>query len=173
MNTHQEPVIFKILFLFSPMLIIIVFLFSFFIFVFSPVQLNNPVIIEISQGMSLNTVAKSLYDNGIITDVQKFKLLARFLNLSKKIHAGEYQFENSITPYVVLKFLTRGWIKKYSISIPEGFTTKQIIALLLNNGLGRAEEFDVALQDSEFLKAFGLEDKGLEGYLFPDKGKKT
>lgn len=168
MDLKKEPAVFRIFFVYLPVIIILVSVFSFLIFVFSPVQLNNPVTIEVSQGMSLNAVAKNLYDNGVITDVQRFRLLVRLLNLSKKIHAGEYEFKEKVTPLSVLKFLTRGWVKKYSISIPEGFTTKQIIALILNNGLGRAEEFDRALSDIEFLKTFGLEEKGLEGYLFPD-----
>ncbi len=168
MDSGKEPVSIRILFVYLPIVIIIVFLISFLIFLLSPVQLNSPVTIEISHGMSLNAVAKNLYEKGVIADVQKFKLLARLLNLSKKIHAGEYQFEGKIGPLRVLKFLTRGWVKKYSISIPEGFTVRQIITLLINNGLGRAEEFEKILSDREFLKIFGLEEKGLEGYLFPD-----
>lgn len=168
MDLQKEPAVFRIFFVYLPIIIIVVFVFSFSIFLFSPVQLNNPVTIEVSQGMPLNAVAKNLYDNGVISDIQKFRLLVRVLNLSKKIHAGEYQFKERVTPILVLKFLTRGWVKKYNISIPEGFTTKQIIALILNNGLGRADEFDRALSDSEFFKTFGLEDRGPEGYLFPD-----
>ncbi len=168
MDSEKEPVSIKILFVYVPVVIIIVFLISFLIFILSPVELNSPVTIEVSQGMSLNAVAKNLYENGVIADTQKFQLLGRFLNLSKKIHAGEYQFEGKISPLRVLKFLTRGWVKKYSINIPEGFTVRQIITLLINSGLGRAEEFDRVLSDREFLKTFGLEEKGLEGYLFPD-----
>jgi UPF0755 protein len=168
MNTQKEPPVFKILFVYLPVVIVIAFLFSFSLFLLSPVQLSAPVTIEISQGMPLNTVAKNLYESGVITDVQKFKLLVRVLNLSKKIHAGEYQFKDRMTPFLVLKFLTHGLVKKYTISIPEGFTAKQIIALLLNNGLGKAEEFERILSDDGFLRSHGLEGKGLEGYLFPD-----
>lgn len=168
MGLPKEPAGFRIFFVYLPIIIIIVFVFSFSFFLFSPVQLNQPVTIEVSQGMSLNAVAKVLYNNGVISDIQKFRLLARVLNLSKKIHAGEYQFKGRVTPLLVLKFLTKGWVKKYTISIPEGFTTKQIISLILSNGLGRADEFDRVLSDKEFLKTFGLENYGPEGYLFPD-----
>lgn len=168
MNKQKEPIVFKIAFLYLPILIIIIFIFSFCFFLVSTVELSAPVTIEISQGMSLNAIAKNLYENRVISDTQKFKLLVRFLNLSKKIHAGEYQFKDKVSPLLVLKFLTMGWVKKYTISIPEGYTVKQIVGLLLNNGLGSPDGFERALKDIEFLREHGLEDKGFEGYLFPD-----
>lgn len=166
--TEKEPVIIKLLFLYFPVIIIFVFIISFVIFLLKPINVENPVIIEISYGMPLDAIVKNLHENGVIKDAQKFKLLARFLRASKRVHAGEYEFKGELTPLKVLKFLTRGWVKKYSVVIPEGFTVKEIIALLISKKLGKEAEFYKLLSDNEFLKEFGLENLGVEGYLFPD-----
>ncbi len=89
MDLKKEPAVFRIFFVYLPVIIILASVFSFLIFIFSPVQLNNPVTIEVSQGMSLNAVSKNLYDNGVITDVQRFRLLVRVLNLSKTATCSE------------------------------------------------------------------------------------
>jgi len=167
-DSGKEPPIFRLVFIIFPAVVIVVFLVSFSYFLLKPVEINNPVIVEIQQGASLNTIAQDLYESGIITDIQKFKLLVRFMNLSKKIRSGEYEFTGRVTPLMVLKFITRGLVKKYNIIIPEGFTVNQIVQLLVEKGLGKEEGFRKILADEEFLKNWGLEERGVEGYLFPD-----
>ena len=57
----------------------------------------------------------------------------------------------------------------YRVTIPEGFTVRQIASLLKQRGIIEdEEEFCRLAFDPRFVRSLGIEDRTLEGYLFPD-----
>ena len=54
------------------------------------------------------------------------------------------------------------------MTIPEGYTFRQIVTLLAEKGLGSPESFFCLNTDPNFLEKWGLPPQGMEGYLFPD-----
>jgi len=168
MTDFLQKRIFFFLFTGISAVIFLIFTASFAAFLMRPIHITQPRTIEIQTGKPFNSIVKQLYDSQLITDQQKFKILAGIFNASKKIRAGEYEFKGDMSPYSVLKILLKGIIKQYSIVIPEGFTVKQIFMLLSANGIGKMKRFIELGNDNNFLKEAKLESNGLEGYLFPD-----
>jgi UPF0755 protein len=124
--------------------------------------------IEIKPGSSFTRIANQLEQAGVISDAQRFTLLARWREAAAKIHAGEYLFENAATPDEVLNRLIAGDIRKFQVTIPEGFNLKEIAARLARTEIAAAEDFLSLCYDDSFIKALGIEAGSLEGYLFPE-----
>lgn len=137
-------------------------------FVSTAVTPTQPKIVEIKQGSSFGRVATQLQEAGVISDKERFKLLARWRKAAGQIHVGEYLFENPATPDDVLKRLVAGDIRKFQVTIPEGFNLQEIAARLEKTGIGTAEEFLALCKDEKLLKELGVEGSTMEGYLFPE-----
>lgn len=125
-------------------------------------------VIEIKSGSSLVRVANQLEEAGIISDARRFSLLARWRKNTGQIHAGEYIFAASAKPDEILARLVAGDIRKFRVTIPEGFNLQEIAARLEETGIGSAEEVLSLCNSTEFLSELGIEAGSLEGYLFPE-----
>lgn len=137
-------------------------------FVTTPVLPSQPQAIEIKQGSSFARIALQLQKAGVVSDVRSFSLLARWRNATGQIHAGEYLFEVSATPDQVLDRLVAGDIRKFQITIPEGFNLREIADRLEKTGIGSAKEFLALCKNEAFIEELGVKATSLEGYLFPE-----
>jgi UPF0755 protein len=88
--------------------------------------------------------------------------------VEKRIHWGVYRFEAGLPPREVLERLVLGKGIFNTVTIPEGLTVKEIAELLGRLQIASREKFLAETQDPQILTSFGLEGKGMEGYLFPD-----
>jgi UPF0755 protein len=123
--------------------------------------------IIIAQGSTFHEIAAQLAQAGIIGNDTAFRLYAKLEHADTTAHAGEFAFAAHQTPAQVLQQLQSGGaqVAKW-LTIPEGFTAKQIAARLQDEGFGDAGEFAHAfLHDT--LVIDGWRTKNLEGYLFP------
>lgn len=123
---------------------------------------------QVLSGESLTSLADRLEQQGIIADFKYFKLLALLRGDDKKLKAGEYALSASMTPNQVLDVLVDGRTYLHHLTIPEGFTLKQIAQEVNRNELGQADEFIALATDPEFVSVLGIQAQSLEGYLFPD-----
>lgn len=137
-------------------------------FVSTAITPTQPQIIQIKQGSSFGRVASQLQEAGVISDSERFKLLARWRKAAGQIHVGEYLFENPATPDDILKRLVAGDIRKFQITIPEGFNLVEIAARLEKTGIATAEEFLALGKNQTLIKELGIEGATMEGYLFPE-----
>ena len=137
-------------------------------FLATPVIPSQPQTIEIKQGSSFARIAVQLQTAGVVSDVRRFTLLARWRKATAQVHAGEYLFETSATPDQVLARLVAGDIRKFQVTIPEGFNLQEIAGRLEKTGVGSAQEFLSLCKDEAFIKELGIEATSLEGYLFPE-----
>lgn len=125
-------------------------------------------LVNVQKGTSFRVVAANLEKAGVIRDSDSFIFAANILGAYKKIKAGEYEFNTSMTPMEVLEFLVKGRIKRHLVTIPEGFNIKDIAAELKAEGILEPEAFLKKAADKKFISSLGIEGKSLEGYLFPD-----
>ena len=134
-----------------------------------PLQ-NNAAgkMIEIPAGEGLNALAKRLFDGGIVGSPLKFKLLARWRGEDKRIQAGEYLLSPSMSPNRILDITVSGRVYLHRLTVPEGYTLRQIAANVARAGLGSEAGFLQAASDPALLKSYGINAKSFEGYLFPD-----
>jgi UPF0755 protein len=124
--------------------------------------------IAIRRGMTFREVAQLLGDEGIIRGINRFILLGKFSGAFPKVKAGEYELSSDMTPLQVLDALTKGKVKHYKVSIPEGYTVSQIAEILESRGITNGEAFLEKCFSSQYVFSLGIEADNLEGYLFPD-----
>ena len=72
--------------------------------------------------------------------------------------------------HIVAEF-EKGQVTLVSWTVPEGLTTAAIAQLWETAGFGTAAAFREAAESSSLLKEYGLADKTVEGYLFPNTYK--
>lgn len=150
-------------------ILLVILIMGFGLFFIRPAEKEGEYqVIAVQEGMSLKEAADRLEDEGVITNRTLFMLWARLMGYSKRIKAGEYRLSSSMAPIRIIDILTRGVIITHSVTIPEGFSMKQIAALLSEKGLSDEKEFLSLAEDPETLKKHGISGPSLEGYLYPD-----
>lgn len=140
----------------------------FYLFMTSAVKPSEPQIIDISPGSPFSRVALLLEDKGIISDAQRFILLARWQSATEKIHAGEYLFETASLPGDVLDRLVAGDVRKIWVTIPEGLNLVEIADRIETAGIGSKESVLEQCYSPSFIHELGVRAESLEGYLFPE-----
>jgi UPF0755 protein len=123
--------------------------------------------VRVDQGDTLSTVARNLREQRIIVNDRLFLLWARLTKAEKKIHWGLYRFDSSLPASEVLDRLVTGRGILLGVTIPEGLTVKQIAELLAQKQLVDKDKFLTETENPQLLAALDLQDKPLEGYLFP------
>ncbi len=160
--------------------------------VFAFVKPDKEITVTIPEGATTDDIAQILEENDVINHPFVYKLYSKFRISKRSYLTGEYEAGkhtvNSMMNYdKLLEELSLIQTTDNSIvrvTIPEGYTVKEILELFEKNGMKSAEEFNEALQEYAYDYRFmnGLsKDSGisdyrfnpdygyrLEGYLFPD-----
>jgi UPF0755 protein len=129
---------------------------------------SEETFVSIPKGAGTKEVARLLTDQGILHASLPFRLYLRYSHQERRIQAGEYKFSERETPVQIARRLIRGDIYFRTITIPEGLTAKETIALLAKKGLGDLKELEQALQRTDWIKDLDSSAQNLEGYLFPE-----
>lgn len=133
-------------------------------------QRAEKVTLEIPKGSGLKDIALELKRAGVIRSDKLFILFVFIKGDKSRLKAGEYEFKPGDSLNQIIEKLIRGDVVVHKITIPEGFTIKEIADLLERNGVMPKEAFLEKSHDTEFAKEL-LGDPSLpslEGYLFPD-----
>ena len=142
---------------------------------------KDPVEVKlvIEEGDSLSDVANKLKDAGLINYKGVFKLTSGFFKYKSYVEPGSYDL-NSDMDYRALIRNMHDWDADskesqglVDITIPEGYTVREIIDLLAQNGVATVEELEDACANFEFADYDFLDSDQLgsidrmEGFLFP------
>lgn len=149
-----------------------------------PVEASDgDVRLTIDRGTSSAAIAQTLEDQGLIRNHIVFKYYLRFQDQGGRFQAGTYDFQKGLTHDEIIAKLNNGetvQAEMIRFTIPEGFTVRQIIKKLSEEGLVEEEVFLQLVQDEIF--SFGFIDEipedenllfRLEGYLFPETYEMT
>jgi UPF0755 protein len=128
----------------------------------------RPVRLVVPEGATLDKTAGLLEEQDVIRFPLVFARMARVMGKDRSIRAGEYSLHSSMSPREVLRILCRGEVVLHKITVPEGFSVKQIATLIEERGFASREDILAESRKVGFIKAFGFEGNSLEGYLFPD-----
>ena len=134
----------------------------------SPTAPPAPVTYQLKNGASLTRVAHDLCTAGVLRSSWSLRLFAALHQQSGKIQSGDYHFSDSATPQEILDRLVRGDVIKATLTIPEGFTLKQIIDRIVEHGYGRRSPLQKLATSPDFIHSLGLTCNSLEGYLYPE-----
>ncbi len=133
--------------------------------------------IVITPGMTARQISKQLEQEGIIRSSTAFHLLSRYTSASGHMQAGVYDMAANESPKRLLERLYEGDTVDLAISvtIPEGYTLKQIAKVLAEHEIVGQQEFleyvKTAPLPYAFLEAAAAKlepECRIEGYLFPD-----
>lgn len=134
------------------------------------------VTIEVTKDDDVNSVAAKLKDAGLIEYKWFFKLFGAVRGAGDKIGVGSYE----LTTDMDYNALIDGMRNKNAalnadtvrVSIPEGYSVRQIVSLLAKYGVNTEEALLSAVENGSFDYSFLDGSKSgiakLEGYLFPD-----
>ena len=123
----------------------------------------------ILRGSTFQEIVHVLDEEGLLRSPTRFYLMARALGIGEKVQAGEYELSTVMIPSVILHKLITGDVVKYRVTIPEGYTVRQIGVRLAERGIiDEQEEFLSVAFSSDFTAGLGIGGDGVEGYLFPD-----
>jgi len=127
-----------------------------------------PRTVEIPARTPAREVAARLQAEGIIPNQWLFLTLATLRGTTDVLKAGEYQFTADMGVLDVLGAMEEGRVILHRVTIPEGATTREIAALLHQEGLADRDRFLALVSDPGFASQVDPEATMLEGYLFPD-----
>lgn len=138
---------------------------------------ERTVTVSITADDTMDTIAQKLHDAGLIRYQGLFKLYADLSHAEKKITTGTFSLSTIYDYHALVNMMSpragnRAVVE--DVLIPEGFTCRQIFALLEEKGICKAADLEAWAADGELKDYWFLEDvpRGskycLEGYLFPD-----
>jgi len=128
---------------------------------------EQPTRVIIPKGSTFSEIAAQLSAAGVIAHPLSFRILARLRAADADVRAGEYRFAPHQSESDILQQLRSGGAQvAVWVTIPEGFTAREIAQRLQEAGLGDAQSFVDAFRHDSM--TFGrARTQGLEGYLFP------
>lgn len=120
----------------------------------------------LKKGDSITQIALNLESDGIINSSSLFLLIHRFIHTKPKY--GKYRFNGKFNYPDIIKKISGSAVVTTRITIPEGYTNRNIAALIVRKKLGDFSVFDSLTTDSTFIASLDLPVNNLEGFLFPD-----
>ncbi len=122
----------------------------------------------VPDGASFAQVTDTLTARGLVRQPRLFRALARLRGNDRQIRAGRYSVTANIRWVPLLDQLVAGRVVTIPVTIPEGFTLRQM-APRLAVITGTPEHIVLeALLEEGAAERWGVPGPGLEGYLFPD-----
>lgn len=108
---------------------------------------------EVEEGESTLAIADHLAEKDFIRSPWFFALYARWVKIN--LLPGLYYLRSNMSLLEIIDRISKGNVQEYKITIPEGWTIKQIAEYLDSRKIVGKDDFISATN-------------GLEGYLFPD-----
>ncbi|WP_072329447.1 MULTISPECIES: endolytic transglycosylase MltG [unclassified Paenibacillus] len=139
---------------------------------------DTPVRVALPAGTGVGELAHELQRKGLVRDARLFTYYVKYKGEGGRFQAGEYDMQPGLTPDEIIAKLNRGETAKEAglrLTVPEGFTFRQIAEKLQQSGMDPAA-FEAAA--AKFVAPAGSAAAGipanpnlkarLEGYLYPD-----
>jgi UPF0755 protein len=95
-----------------------------------PGPLAADTTLVIPRGAGLETISRELLEAGVIDDDFLFRVGTRLLGAARNMKAGEYAFPAAVSMRAVVDILISGKTVLHRLTIPEGQTSSEIIALV-------------------------------------------
>ena len=133
-------------------------------------------VVEVVADDTVDTVAEKLKDAGLIEYTWFFKLYANITGAEEKIGMGTHALNTDMDYHALVLGMRSAagnmTAETVQVTIPEGYTVAQTIAVLAKNGVNTEEALTAAAQtaqfDYDFIDNESQDISRLEGYLFPD-----
>ncbi|MBK1722020.1 endolytic transglycosylase MltG [Thiocystis violacea] len=137
-------------------------------FLSTPVATSEPkTYVEVPKGSSLRGLAERMTAQGLLKQPYYFIALAYLQGDQKRIKAGEYEITPEMTPAVVLERIASGKVVQFAITLVEGRTFRQVLAVIDGHEHFGGEGL-ASLTDAELMERLGRLGEHPEGRFFPE-----
>lgn len=135
-----------------------------------PVGTGPDRVVAIPPGASTWQIGERLTQAGVIRSPRALVAAARLRRAGGRLRHGEYTLAPTQGALEIVDVLTHGRGLLHRVTIPEGFTIRQIAEALAGAGVARADRFiELATRRGRsFARPSMRSIDSLEGYLFPD-----
>jgi UPF0755 protein len=123
---------------------------------------------QIKSGQNFPEIAENLEKQGIIQSRFFFKILVSYKESAGELKAGEYMLSASQTPIQILSIITKGIVKLYKLTLPEGLNIVEVAERVGKAGFGTQENLIILANSRTFAETLGIKQDTLEGYLYPE-----
>lgn len=127
-----------------------------------------PVDVSVPAGSGFSEVVDTLSARGIVGRPGLFTLYARLRGADREVRAGRYALAPGSSWNEVIRVLTQGNVVTVRVTIPEGFTLKQMAPRIAEITGVPADSVLAYLSRDEVVQELGIPGPTPEGYLFPD-----
>lgn len=146
----------------------------------SPISSSREkIFVTIEPGSSVSSIATLLEDKELIRSPMLFRITSELLGVSSSLKTGTFALTPSMSLRDIIGILHEGKIEEVYVTVPEGFTVRDIDALLASKGLGEKGDIIRCAFECDFSSFVFLPTKNistleseigsrLEGYLFPE-----
>lgn len=131
-------------------------------------QGDERVAVSIAKGENLDGIARKLEDEGLIRSSLFLRAYSKLVGTEQSIQQGNYAMNRGMTTVQIHDLLVSGKQVLIKVTVPEGFTTRMIGALLEEKKIVSQKDFSAAVSDPAVLKNEGIDGSTAEGYLYPD-----
>lgn len=137
---------------------------------------DKPVTVTIYESDTMDDIIEKLYHNGLIRYRSLFKLYAGISHADEDIDPGIYDLNTRYDYHALVNMMSASSSRTVveGVLIPEGYTCRQIFALLEEKRICTAQDLAAYAANGELKDYWFLEnvERGqgycLEGFLFPD-----
>ena len=142
-------------------LILLMCLTLFYNFFFAKREYSN-VNINVKKGTSFTQIYKDLKLKYGIID----KIYLKLNGGNIKLKVGTYKFNGKLSKHEIIKKIKNSETNGVKLTIPEGFTSKQVFSRMESLELGTSEEINKVLSEIDF--PYPHENNNFEGYFYPE-----
>jgi len=139
---------------------------DFYFFLNKPVGVESDEIYNFKPGTSVSALARDLENKKIISNRMYFSIWARITGSARKLKAGEYLISPDLNTLQLFTLMQKGKVRLYSLTLIEGLTFKQMMALV-NNSENLTHHL-LELDDQQIMQKIGHGGEHPEGRFFPD-----
>lgn len=150
-----------------PLMALTLHAYQLIIFSLTPlVPADQEIYYELKPGSSLTQMATDLQRMGLLDTPRQLVHLARWKGVLTSLKAGEYSFKGGTTPLELLRKMVKGEVIIRKVTVPEGWTFAQMMALLnANPYLNHTVQ---NLSPHELMRLLGFTEQYPEGLFYPD-----
>ncbi len=139
----------------------------------SPEEGTAPIVIDIAPGASVKEVAAQLEEADLISSPTWFRFYGRATGRARRIQAGQVEIVPGTDAAGIFLLLSSAGVAEKEVTIIEGWTLKDIDAMLVEEEIAAEGEAVALGLDPGLRQAYPFlveipEGLDIEGYLFPD-----